>query len=109
MRTNYNNGDEITLEHNNCDGCTPCSVNGVFCHESGCPEAWRDEVRECKECGCDFYPEDRFQTHCDDVCNPYSDEEPWDGFLSDTDADADVLASSGWGTNEDYGGGIEDW
>ena len=35
-------------------------------------------------------------------------DEPWDGFNSDAEADADALASAGWGTDEDYGGG-EDW
>ena len=30
-------------------------------------------------------------------------EEPWDGFNSDTAADADALASAGFGTDEDYG------
>lgn len=28
--------------------------------------------------------------------------EPNDGFLSDAEADADALASAGWGTDEDY-------
>jgi len=28
---------------------------------------------------------------------------PWDGFNSDAEADADALASAGWGTAEDYG------
>jgi len=32
-----------------------------------------------------------------------SDEEPWDGFRDDVEADADVLANAGWGTDEDYG------
>jgi hypothetical protein len=32
-----------------------------------------------------------------------SDEEPRDGFRDDVEADADVLASAGWGTDEDYG------
>jgi uncharacterized Zn finger protein (UPF0148 family) len=32
------------------------------------------------------------------------DDEPWDGFNSDAEADADVLASAGYGTDEDYGG-----
>jgi hypothetical protein len=32
------------------------------------------------------------------------EEEPWDGFNSDAEADADALASAGWGTDEDYGG-----
>lgn len=30
-------------------------------------------------------------------------EEPWDGFNSDAEADADVLRNAGWGTDEDYG------
>lgn len=30
-------------------------------------------------------------------------EEPWDGFMSDAEADADALASAGWGSDEDYG------
>ena len=35
-------------------------------------------------------------------------DEPWDGFNSDAEADADALASAGWGTDEDSGGS-EDW
>ena len=31
------------------------------------------------------------------------DDEPWDGFNSDAEADADALASAGFGTDEDYG------
>ena len=34
---------------------------------------------------------------------PWGDEEPWDGFNTDAEADADVLASAGWGCDEDYG------
>ena len=34
-------------------------------------------------------------------------EESWDGFNSDAEADADALASAGWGTDEDYGGDCE--
>ena len=33
--------------------------------------------------------------------------EDWDGFNSDAEADGDALASVGWGTDEDYGGGCE--
>lgn len=35
-----------------------------------------------------------------------------DGFRDDVEADADTLASAGWGTDEDYGcfdSGNEDW
>jgi len=37
-----------------------------------------------------------------------SADEPWDGFRSDAEADADALASAGMGTDEDYGG-CGDW
>jgi hypothetical protein len=30
-------------------------------------------------------------------------DEPSDGFRDDVEADADALASAGWGTDEDYG------
>jgi len=30
-------------------------------------------------------------------------DEPWDGFRSDAEADGDALASAGHGTDEDYG------
>ena len=33
-----------------------------------------------------------------------AEDEPWDGFNSDAEADGDALASAGWGTDEDYGG-----
>lgn len=33
----------------------------------------------------------------------YADDEPWDGFRDDVEADADTLASAGYGTDEDYG------
>lgn len=31
------------------------------------------------------------------------DDEPWDGFRDDVEADADVLRMAGYGTDEDYG------
>jgi len=36
------------------------------------------------------------------------EDEPWDGFNSDAEADADALASAGFGTDEDYGCSAED-
>ncbi len=33
---------------------------------------------------------------------PEEQEEPEDHFRDDVEADADTLASAGWGTNEDY-------
>jgi hypothetical protein len=37
------------------------------------------------------------------------DDEPFDGFRTDAEADADALASAGWGTDEDYGSFGEDY
>jgi hypothetical protein len=44
----------------------------------------------------------------DDFSARFDNEEPFDGFRTDAEADADALASAGFGTDEDYGGGVED-
>lgn len=42
--------------------------------------------------------------------HPEDDRDPlFDGFRSDAEADADVLRSAGWGTDEDYGGGDNEY
>jgi hypothetical protein len=64
-RTTYRNGDSIDLACG-CNGCNPARINGVLCHEHGCPDAWRDYAAECVHCGCDFYRQDRHQTVCND-------------------------------------------
>jgi len=61
-------------------GIAPEEADGDACE--GC------ESDSCE--GCDFY-------------EPWADEEPWDGFRTDAEADGDALASCGWGTDEDYG------
>lgn len=51
-----------------CNSCEILSINGVLCHELGCPEAWKDEVRECKWCGEKFKPERDYQDCCSHSC-----------------------------------------
>lgn len=51
-----------------CNSCEVSHINGVLCHENGCPEAWKDEVRECKWCGQEFKPEERTQDCCCHTC-----------------------------------------
>ena len=51
-----------------CQSCEALMINGVHCHETGCPDAWRDYRRECAECGCDFRPETREQRYCSPCC-----------------------------------------
>jgi hypothetical protein len=72
-RRRHRNGDEIALP-GGCDGCNPSRINGVLCHEAGCPEAWRDHAVACRECGCDFYPEERFRRVCEDCARAADDE-----------------------------------
>lgn len=56
-----------------CDQCQPMTVSygvarGVLVHEGGCPNAWRDELRDCKECGSEFKPQERYQDCCSPCC-----------------------------------------
>lgn len=49
-----------------CTQCEALMINGVYCHEYGCPEAWKDREIPCFECGCNYQPEVRYQTVCSD-------------------------------------------
>lgn len=51
-----------------CDQCELLRINGVVCHETGCPNAWRDEERECEWCGTKFKPEEKHQDCCSEEC-----------------------------------------
>ena len=51
-----------------CHSCELVRINGLVCHETGCPDAWRDSKRECKWCGSTFVPEDSDQRTCDQSC-----------------------------------------
>lgn len=51
-----------------CESCQMLSINGLPCHEIGCPEAWRDGAVECEWCGQEFEPEQRGQRFCDEDC-----------------------------------------
>ncbi len=50
-----------------CDQCQLLRINGVVCHETGCPNAWKDSKRECKWCGKEFRPKHQAQQVC---CKP---------------------------------------
>jgi hypothetical protein len=51
-----------------CQSCEVVNINGCNCHETGCPDAWQDETRECAWCGAAFKPEERHQTCCEESC-----------------------------------------
>ena len=62
-----------------------------------------DEHQIAKRTGLPFEDIARYINELCDTSN-----EPFDGFNSDAEADADALASAGWGTDEDYGCSAED-
>ena len=51
-----------------CNSCEVLKINGVRCHERGCPDAWQDYERECGWCGSAFLPEESHQKCCDESC-----------------------------------------
>ena len=51
-------------------------------------------------------PHEDIERYINELCD--TSNEPFDGFNSDAEADADALASAGWGTDEDYGCSAED-
>jgi len=51
-----------------CESCDCLFINGIKCHEIGCPDAWKDYKRECKWCGREFQPEDKNQQFCNESC-----------------------------------------
>jgi len=51
-----------------CDQCEALMINGVYCHETGCPAAWKDTAKYCAWCGVMFYPEYQGQSYCRPEC-----------------------------------------
>lgn len=51
-----------------CDQCQVLVINGVVCHEIGCPDGWKGKWVECKECGTDFKMRRQGQRHCSRSC-----------------------------------------
>lgn len=66
-----------------CEQCEVATTNGVRCHETGCPLAWQDEIRECAWCGTDFAPEDRHQRCCEASCEMAYTGGPFDAECPD--------------------------
>ena len=52
-----------------CDSCEALMINGVHCHETGCPDAHKGEFKRCAWCGSKFAPEyDENQEYCCESC-----------------------------------------
>lgn len=89
-----------------CQSCQALRINGVLCHEIGCPDAWKDYSRVCKWCGSTFVPDDRDQICCDESC--YC---AWAGLPSPDDFDDfDELSNDDgfWDADEESGDPTDD-
>jgi len=49
-----------------CSQCQLMRIQGIVCHEIGCPLAYKDQLYECEICGNDFPPENRWDVVCED-------------------------------------------
>jgi hypothetical protein len=85
----------MLVKRERCWSCEVTYINGIRCHEHGCPEAWRDEQRECRECGTGFIPETSDQSFCSDICNG-----AYNGFPLHRGADDDGEEDEGMVTAE---------
>lgn len=68
-----------------CDSCQMISIQGVPCHETGCPDAWQETMIECRECGFNFYRDERYQTTCSDCLEPDDESHYSDGMIGEYD------------------------
>lgn len=51
-----------------CPSCDAVLINGIYCHEHGCPDAWRTSTPECKNCGFFFEPHSNSNIFCCEEC-----------------------------------------
>lgn len=51
-----------------CTSCQVLMINGCRCHETGCPEAWKDYKRSCRNCKKTFKPKEQRQELCSKRC-----------------------------------------
>ena len=58
-----------------CNSCEQVRINGIVCHETGCPDSWKDRTHECKCCDKTFKPKYQGQK----LCMKKSCHEEWNG------------------------------
>lgn len=59
---------EDRIESGRCPSCELMRINGILCHEIGCPDSHLFMKHECKECGKAFEPENKNQEYCSPHC-----------------------------------------
>lgn len=51
-----------------CTQCQVLSINGLRCHETGCPIAWREYTKRCRNCKREFKLKEQRQEVCSKQC-----------------------------------------
>jgi hypothetical protein len=59
----------IQGENQMCKSCSALTIQGILCHESGCPDSRKGKTISCKNCGCDFVPDEDGIKFCSYHCN----------------------------------------
>jgi len=83
----------------------------TFVSEIQCEEVFNGDVSEVRDTEREAFDEANVRETaraCAEACARDEDDsaedfDPAEDYMSDVEADADTLASCGWGTNEDYG------
>ena len=50
-----------------CEQCQLARIQGVLCHETGCPLAWKQRT-ECRECDRVYVPREHWMDCCSRSC-----------------------------------------
>ena len=65
-----------------CNSCEVLNINGVRCHELGCPDSWKDYTIDCDYCESEFQPESKGQSVClgcqEDEINGSNDDDRYE-------------------------------
>jgi hypothetical protein len=67
-----------------CDSCQAIRINGILCHETGCPNT----PKECAECGGKFVPGHRWETLCESCAESLEAADDWGPIDDDDDDDS---------------------
>jgi hypothetical protein len=68
MKTDFRRKRDRAIESGRCPSCSASVVNGVYCHEAGCPDSHLFVKGECPWCGQMFQAEEKGQKFCSVEC-----------------------------------------
>ncbi len=51
-----------------CPSCDSATVNGIFVHELGCPDSYKEILTKCSWCGQSFEADRLHREFCSEDC-----------------------------------------